>query len=444
MSLITSVRSQFSELLNDPAINSFVPRSLDLRELCEAWAMAVRCEDDLVGSAPRRDETPARHGREVYSPYSMTDVRQAEAQKLFTAVSTFSGAGGSALGYALAGGDVRGAVEFGPVPVLAYRLNNPGRLVEQRNIRDILADPSGVENFLAKAGLKVGQVDIVDSSPPCTEFSKAGSGIQSQSSYKVHSGIKQTNVATLPFAYAEFLHRVRPKTSIMENVVGLASTYPRLLNKILDALRYRNGRRAYFVNWQVLSAANYGVGQYRERVIIISVRAEDVAPTVGIRSDYDVLKVFPTPTHGIVSIRSALEGLQQTEDDIAPYRNSLRLSPILGLLRQLPPGPLTSQRLRNVTSNFTLVRCAWDFPAPTLVITGQKPDRLTGAIHPQHDRKFTIPELKRLFGLPDDFILTGTIEQAVECICNMVPPFLTRAIAHSLYDKVIGPLNATQ
>jgi site-specific DNA-cytosine methylase len=64
---------------------------------------------------------------------------------------------------------------------------------------------------------------------------------------------------------------------------------------------------------------------------------------------------------------------------------------------------------------------------------------MTGAVHPEFDRKFTIPELKRLFGLPDDYVLTGTLGQAAERICRMVPPFLTKAIAESMYENVLRP-----
>jgi site-specific DNA-cytosine methylase len=64
---------------------------------------------------------------------------------------------------------------------------------------------------------------------------------------------------------------------------------------------------------------------------------------------------------------------------------------------------------------------------------------MTGAVHPEFDRKFSIPELKRLFGLPDDYVLTGTLAQAAERICRMVPPFLTKAIADSVYENVLLP-----
>ena len=73
-------------------------------------------------------------------------------------------------------------------------------------------------------------------------------------------------------------------------------------------------------------------------------------------------------------------------------------------------------------SKFTLTRCSYDLPAPTLTVFGQQPNGMTGVIHPEYDRKFTIPELKRLFGLPDDYALTGTLGQGAERILWMVPP----------------------
>jgi hypothetical protein len=53
--------------------------------------------------------------------------------------------------------------------------------------------------------------------------------------------------------------------------------------------------------------------------------------------------------------------------------------------------------------------------------------------------KLRIPELKRLFALPDDFIVTGRLRQATERICRMVPPFQTKAMVMSVYEKVLKP-----
>lgn len=72
-------------------------------------------------------------------------------------------------------------------------------------------------------------------------------------------------------------------------------------------------------------------------------------------------------------------------------------------------------------------------------MTGQQPSGLAGCIHPDQDRKFSIPEMKRLFGLPDDFCLSGSVAQGAERICRMVPPPLTAAIAESIYERVLLP-----
>jgi DNA (cytosine-5)-methyltransferase 1 len=89
--------------------------------------------------------------------------------------------------------------------------------------------------------------------------------------------------------------------------------------------------------------------------------------------------------------------------------------------------------------NYTLTRSSYDLPSPTLTVTGQQPSGLAGVLHPEHDRKFTIPELKRLTGVPDDFALTGTLGQGAERLCRGVPPPVTEAIAESIYQKILIP-----
>lgn len=253
--------------------------------------------------------------------------------------------------------------------------------------------------------------------------------------------VTQTHAATLPFEAAAFVQTARPKTGTMENVTGLVSRYPELFERILDAFRFNNGIRTYYCHWRIVRADQFGVAQTRPRVFLIFVR-KDVAERVGIWSDRAVLTLFPEPTHPTpVSIRAALSGLVQSDADELPYYRSIRRSRLPFLLRQLPRCPSRPHRLKNVDSYFTLVRCSWDHPAPTLVIAGQKPDGLSGAIHPGLDRKFTIPELKRLFSLPEDYILLGTIAQAVDTICNMIAPPVQRAIVESIYQRILGPFN---
>jgi DNA (cytosine-5)-methyltransferase 1 len=132
----------------------------------------------------------------------------------------------------------------------------------------------------------------------------------------------------------------------------------------------------------------------------------------------------------------------------AAHRNARRLRPLISAICGASAALLaadenepTSPRNQGLDKEswYTLMRCSWDHPARTLTASGQQPDYRAGAVHPAENRKFTIPELKRLFGLPDDYVFTGTIAQAAERMGNMVPPFLTRALAERVYEVVLRP-----
>jgi DNA (cytosine-5)-methyltransferase 1 len=57
--------------------------------------------------------------------------------------------------------------------------------------------------------------------------------------------------------------------------------------------------------------------------------------------------------------------------------------------------------------------------------------------HPTEKRKFSIAELRRICGFPDDFILTGTYAQQWERLGRAVPPVMMAAIASTIRDKIL-------
>ena len=87
---------------------------------------------------------------------------------------------------------------------------------------------------------------------------------------------------------------------------------------------------------------------------------------------------------------------------------------------------------------FNMIRPAPHLPSPTLTQRGQQMS-VSGVFHYAKNRKLTIPELKRLMGLPEDFKLTGKWEQRSERMGRMVPPLMMKAIADSIYKKVLKP-----
>ncbi|KKL26718.1 hypothetical protein LCGC14_2392520, partial [marine sediment metagenome] len=72
--------------------------------------------------------------------YLIPSIEEIEAYPWngYTVVSTFSGAGGSCLGYRMAGFKVRWASEFIPAAQEVYRLNHLNSILGTRDIRQVL------------------------------------------------------------------------------------------------------------------------------------------------------------------------------------------------------------------------------------------------------------------------------------------------------------------
>jgi DNA (cytosine-5)-methyltransferase 1 len=77
-----------------------------------------------------------------------------------------------------------------------------------------------------------------------------------------------------------------------------------------------------------------------------------------------------------------------------------------------------------------------DRPCPTVTQTGG----ITGAasvVHPIERRKFSIAELRRICGFPDDFVLTGRYSQQWERLGRAVPPVMMFHIAHTIREEIL-------
>src|SRR3990167_6277348 len=86
-----------------------------------------------------------------------------------TVISTFAGCGGSSLGYKLAGFKELLAIDFDKNAVETFKLNFPDVPVWQEDITKVASF-----DMLSFTGLKKGELDVLDGSPPCQGFSMAG------------------------------------------------------------------------------------------------------------------------------------------------------------------------------------------------------------------------------------------------------------------------------
>ena len=85
---------------------------------------------------------------------------------------------------------------------------------------------------------------------------------------------------------------------------------------------------------------------------------------------------------------------------------------------------------------FNMIRPAPHLPCPTLTQRGQQMS-VSGVFHYALNRKFTIPELKRLMGLPEDYKLQGKFDKQAERIGRMVAPLMMKNLVSNIYEKVL-------
>jgi DNA (cytosine-5)-methyltransferase 1 len=379
----------------------------------------------------------------VYQPYNLKDVHEASSQNKFNVISTFAGGGGSSTGYRLAGGKILCVNEFVEEAQNTYRENYPKTPILPGDIKELNG-----QDFLDKANLKPGELDILDGSPPCSAFSVAGKLSHSKDG-KHSDGWGQTknysdgkmveNIEDLFFEFLRVANDIKPKVIIAENVAGLtigeAKTY---LNKILNTFE----DIGYDVSFEVLDSRYYGVSQTRTRVFFIGIR-EDVAEKVGIHP-MTINSLFPKKSDKVIPLKDALIGLEYDEEEVKylteKFSNTAYWKQTGSKMPVDPEKVLTGMDYHPKGHHFNLKRVSQYQPAPTLTAMGSG-DTTAGAFHWSEPRKLTIGELKRIQSLPDDFILTGKWNQKAERIGRMVPPLVLKAIADSVYKNVLEVYN---
>ena len=382
----------------------------------------------------------------LYKKYYLKDVIEASKQEKFTVISTFAGGGGSSTGYKLAGGKVLLVNEFVEAARQTYSDNYSDTQILPQDIKSL----TGFD-FLDAADIIPTELDILDGSPPCSAFSISGKRDKGWDQEKVYSdGKKVENIEDLFLEYVRIAREIQPKIIVAENVKGItAGEAKKKLNEFINAFQ----NIGYDVTYKVMNAAHYGVPQARERTMFVCVR-EDVCEAVGLNF-MTLNNVFPEENKEMVTLRHALEGIENDKEEeqmLLDYVQSGFQKKWIELLEFDPPKHLKPSDERFIDINpkrsmFNMIRPCQDLPCPTLTQRGQQ-TVVSGVFHPMKNRKFTVPELKRIMSLPEDFVMKSDREtvakrfdQSAERIGRMVAPKMMAALANSLYEKVLRPFN---
>ena len=370
-----------------------------------------------------------------YCVPSMVEIDALEPNGL-TVISTFSGCGGSCLGFRMAGYRVLAASEFIEAARETYSANFPEVPICPDDIREI----SG-KDLLELAG--VSEIDVLEGSPPCASFSTAGKREKGWGEVKKYSdGAQRTD--DLFFEYVRILGEIKPRAFVAENVSGLVKgTAKGYFLEILARLK----ACGYRVRCRVLDAQWLGVPQSRQRTIF-----------VGIREDLGIDPEHPKPLPYRYSIRDALPWIVRSVQDPRGMHDVQvrRASEPSFTIKASSASHVTVEAETDISrfaigaewdklkpgeasaKYFNLVRPDSDRPSPC-ILAGHGTGGVASVTHPTEKRKFTIAELRRICGFPDDFELTGTYAQQWERLGRAVPPPMMRAVAETLATQLLKP-----
>lgn len=352
--------------------------------------------------------------------------------KKYRVIDLFAGVGG--LSYGFAHNDnfqIVMANEYDKDIATAYRMNHPTVDMIQGDIRDLS------EEQLKK---HIGNgVDLIVGGPPCQSYSTLG---KRQMDDRAH----------LFEEYCRVLSIAQPKAFVFENVSGLLSMQG---GTLIEIIKEKFRELGYDVKSKVLNAVDFGVPQYRDRVILVGMKGKNTFE-------------YPTPTHGegllpyvtvedafsdLPVLKSGEESTQYASESKNAFQKYLRTNSdaltenvaptngehLIRIMQALPDGGSKDDLPEEIRPKSgygnTYAKMWWEKPAPTVTRNFATPSS-SRCIHPRDSRAMTTREGARLQSFPDDYKFYGSRATKNLEIGNAVPPLLSIAIAKEI-EKVL-------
>ncbi len=361
----------------------------------------------------------------------------------YNTISLFSGAMGLDLGIEKVGFKIRVCVEKDKWAAQTIRANTSIPVIE-RDINDVPTD-----EILAAAGIGRQDVTLVIGGPPCQAFSTAGK----QKGFADFRG-------NVMLQYLRVVRDIMPEFFIMENVRGLQSAklnsvpaeyaeYEPIKDVKGSAFHFMVAefrKLGYSISHALLNAANYGVPEKRERIVVIGHRGERVP--------------IPSPTHSENgefgtkkwnTLRSCI-GDMEHRTDLHYTELRKRSLPYMKILKEGQnwrnlPGDMAMQAMGKayfLSGDKTgfLRRLKFDEPSPTLVTSPTMPATLL--CHPTQLRPLSIEEYARIQQFPDSWTFNGRLETIYKQIGNAVPVGLGQAVGQQIMRFINGQTCANE
>jgi len=238
------------------------------------------------------------------------------------------------------------------------------------------------------------KADIVLGGFPCQDFSHAGK----RKGFNSARGL-------LFQSMAEVIKRTKPVLFVAENVRGLLTMNG---GKAIKTIINYFEKLGYHVVYKLLTAADYGVPQTRERVIIVGTAKNKLPP-------------FEHP------------------DPILNKKNWINLKHAIGDLEKLKEGETAnhywSKAKKNKGQGNSIVSA--NRPGPTM----RTEHHGNIEYHWNEKRRLSAREAARIQSFPDDFVFYPSTSSAYKQIGNAVPPVLGWHVATAVQNFLDKHLN---
>ncbi|NJL65312.1 MAG: DNA cytosine methyltransferase [Methylacidiphilales bacterium] len=377
-------------------------------------------------------------------------TKDGEIKKKLKVISLFTGAGGFDIGLEKAGFETAVCIEVDPDCRATLKHNRPKWKIFENSTGRISGDIRTIstEEILEFSGLQNQEVTLICGGVPCQPFSNIG---KKQGSNDLING-------DLFLEFVRIVKGIKPKSFIFENVAGIAQ------NKHSDVVNYMTKQFAgigYGLSWKILNAADYGVGQKRERFFLIGILGVD-KPAFPLPTHFKdaeswitfANRLFPTTLYEPEYWVTMGDVLKSITPDMAK-REDCRLMNISSVVKERMSYISPGQNFKVLPSSLrpncwntgkhqghdTFGRGQLDKPAPTIRTAAYNPSK-GKYIHPLENRGFNTIELATFQSFPSDWIFKSnggkivTLVSAGKQIGNAVPPLLAEAIGRAIQVQI--------
>ncbi len=266
--------------------------------------------------------------------------------------------------------------------------NNFNIIPDNRDIREVTSS-------------EIPDIDVLTGGFPCQSFS-----VVAQNPKRL--GIADER-GKLFFEMCRIIRDKQPLCFIAENVKGLLSAnkreaFPLIIKEFENC--------GYTVSYKVVNAADYGVPQRRQRIII-----------VGLRKDIEKTFIFPKP---VITQENLYVPLSTVIENDVPEKYFFSKRALDGMLKSKPE--MNKGRAQDITKPCNtvgshLAKVSLNSTDPVLMMNGRY-------------RRFTPREVARIQSFPDNFVLSGNESAQYKALGNAIPPVLMWHIAKTIQSVI--------